>query len=183
MKVNLCAQIHNSSIPPAPAHVFSGSALPLSVEGIPQRLGASEVVGVSVSVTNADGVPMSAPCVRAGDFWYVAFAGSCFEHTGVVNRGVKYIITLKTPPGGTIVWMVAVGDLVVDAATPDAEPGDPTRSYVIRGEDTYHKSDIVDGVQHYKKMELVYDDEMSAWGAEWTGDYILVDGNYTEVEG
>lgn len=53
-----------------------------------------------------------------------------------------------------------------------------------KGEDTYvyFKTDGA-GVKHYKKQVIEYDDDMDDYGAVWTGDYILVNGEYVEVMG
>lgn len=48
--------------------------------------------------------------------------------------------------------------------------------------DLYVKSRIVDGVQHYVKQVMAYDNDMNAWGAEWTGDYVYENGEYKEVK-
>ena len=44
------------------------------------------------------------------------------------------------------------------------------------GGDVYHKSKVVNGVQHYKKEVISYDDDMGDWGASYVGDYIIVGG-------
>ena len=53
--------------------------------------------------------------------------------------------------------------------------------YVVKGEDIYLKSRLVDGVQHFVKMAMEYDEDIG-WGATWGGDYILEGGNYVAVE-
>ena len=45
----------------------------------------------------------------------------------------------------------------------------------------YLPSNLINGVQHYAKQTLVWSDKMNAWGAEWSGDYIIEDGTYKEV--
>ena len=45
----------------------------------------------------------------------------------------------------------------------------------------YLPSNFINGVQHYAKQTLVWSDKMNAWGAEWSGDYIIEDGTYKEV--
>ena len=55
-------------------------------------------------------------------------------------------------------------------------------SFTKKGADTYIKSKVVNGVQHYCLQTMQYDDEMKAWGAIWSGDYILNDqGQFDEV--
>lgn len=54
-------------------------------------------------------------------------------------------------------------------------------NYVTMGADQYIKSEIVDGVQHYKKVVLAYDADMEDWGFNLTGDYILSGSSFVEA--
>jgi Mn-containing catalase len=54
------------------------------------------------------------------------------------------------------------------------------RAYVVKGSDVYLKSEVVAEVQHYVKQVMSYDPEIG-WGADWTGDYILADGEFIPV--
>ena len=57
------------------------------------------------------------------------------------------------------------------------------KSYISKGDDVYIKSYVdSDGVQHYLKQVMSYDEDMAAWGADWQGDYILVDSAFTPAE-
>lgn len=49
---------------------------------------------------------------------------------------------------------------------------------VQKGDVLYVRSKVVDGVQHYVAQTMTYDEDMKAWGADWTGDYVLVDGSF-----
>ena len=42
----------------------------------------------------------------------------------------------------------------------------------------FRSSYNADGVQHFMRETLVYSERQRAWGAEWTGDYIIVGGEY-----
>ena len=84
--------------------------------------------------------------------------------------------------GETQRWKRGCGDFEVVPDTANAEPGDPSASYVVKGGDCFVKSYEDGGVQHYLKQEMQYDAEMAAWGAEWTGDYLLdSSGNFVEA--
>lgn len=183
MIIDLSDQMKISAgLPPKRADVFVNSSLPIALLGIPEKREDGEITAVAVTVTNADAMPTTAPCVKEGDAWRVAFAPSCFPTYGFVERGYKVVATVKTPTGGTMSTTLAVGDVEIKADAPTATPGDPEKSYVVKGSDIYIKSEFVEGEQHYKKQEISYDPEMDAWGADWTGDYILVEGEYIPVE-
>ena len=49
-----------------------------------------------------------------------------------------------------------------------------------KGDDTYIKSELVDGTQHYKKLVIV-NNERIGWAFDLQGDYVLVDGEFQEV--
>ncbi len=61
-------------------------------------------------------------------------------------------------------------------------PSVPTASFQQKGDDeyVYFKTDA-NGVKHYKKQVLQYDEDMEDYGAIWTGDYIVVNNEYVEV--
>lgn len=46
----------------------------------------------------------------------------------------------------------------------------------------YFKSYSRDGVQHYVRQVMSYDEEIG-WGADWVGDYVIVDGKFVEFKG
>lgn len=52
----------------------------------------------------------------------------------------------------------------------------------VGAQGVFFASEVIDGVQHYKKQELRYDEDMEAWGAEWTGDYIYTTGGFVPYE-
>lgn len=162
--------------------VFANSSLPLALVGIPAEREDGETVEVSVSIVNADAQPITAPCEKDGEAWRVAFAPSCFPTYGFVSKGVKVVAILKDKNDARLRSILGVGDLEILSDSAEAQPGDPSKSYQVKGADIYLKSEIVDTVQHYKKQALSFDAEMGAWGAEWTGDYILVNGDFVPVE-
>ena len=183
MKISLKDQAEISpALPMQCAATFTGSALPLEFVDIPGEIGGAAVVAVAVTVTNADGVAATAPCEHAGGVWRVAFAASCFEHYGFVERGASVALTLRDGSGNERGMVLAVGDLEVKRSSPSAAPGDPEKSYQIKGEDIFVKTRVIDDVQHYARQEMSYDAEMGAWGADWLGDYILEDGEFIPYE-
>lgn len=183
MKISLKDQAKISpALPMQCAATFTGSALPLEFVDIPDEIGGAAVVAVAATVTNADGAAATAPCEHAGEVWRVTFAASCFEHYGFVERGVSVALTLRDGSGNERGMVLAVGDLEVKRSSPSAAPGDPEKSYQIKGEDIFVKTRVIDDVQHYARQEMSYDAEMGAWGADWLGDYILVDGEFIPYE-
>jgi len=61
--------------------------------------------------------------------------------------------------------------------------GDTSR-FVRRGEDVYHKSEVISGIQHYKKAEIAFDTDMHDWGFVLTGDYVIGEnGEYVTYAG
>ena len=183
MKISLKDQATISpALPMQCAATFTGSALPLEFVDIPDEIGGAAVVAVAATVTNADGAAATAPCEHAGGVWRVTFAASCFEHYGFVERGVSVALTLRDGSGNERGMVLAVGDLEVKRSSPSAAPGDPEKSYQIKGEDIFVKTRVIDDVQHYARQEMSYDAEMDAWGADWLGDYILVDGEFVPFQ-
>lgn len=183
MKISLKDQAKISpALPMQCAATFTGSALPLEFVDIPGEIGGAAVVAVAATVTNADGAAATAPCEHAGGVWRVTFAASCFEHYGFVERGVSVALTLRDGSGNERGMVLAVGDLEVKRSSPSAAPGDPEKSYQIKGEDIFVKTRVIDDVQHYARQEMSYDAEMGAWGADWLGDYILVDGEFVPFQ-
>ena len=175
MKIDLSRNIDfDATLPIGPVRVFTASVLSLELKGIPSKRGEKKVASVAVTVTNADAQPATAEAVKIGPVWFVRFAATNFENYGTVENGVSVSLVYDDDSREC----VARGQFEVVAATADARPGDPNAAYVAKGDSLYVKSAVVDGVQHYLLQSMVYDAEMEAWGAEWTGDYILVDGEF-----
>ena len=182
MKIPLKEQATMSpALPPLRAVVFVNSSLPLAFVGVPKEREDGEITGLAVTITNPDALPVTAPCEKVGDAWVVYFAPSCFPTYGFVEKGYKVVATIKTKLGTYLPSTLTVGDLEVKSDSANAQPGDPSKSYQVKGADIYVKSQVVEEVQHYKKQVLSYDAEMGAWGTDWTGDYILVDGEFVDA--
>lgn len=179
MKVLLKLQVEaDQTLPPMPVKVYTGSALPLELVGIPAEMAGGKVTGVRVSVTNADGLPLTGECVKVGEEWHTLFAAAGFTNYGFVKQGVRFDVVVDRADGSTAKVIIGVADLEVKAASPSAVAGKPSLDYVVKGDDIYFKSAVVDGVQHYVKQSMKYDPRVG-WGADWGGDYILsADGQY-----
>lgn len=182
MKINLNIQMENMlTLPVMPVGVYTGSALPLEIVGIPAMMAGGVVSGVSVTVTNADGIPVTGAAAAVGGTWMILFAASNFANYGDVMAGIRIDATVERRDGTTAVVTVGVADLNIKAASADATPGTPSNMVMVKGGDIYCKSQMVGGVQHYVKQVISHDPEIG-WGADWTGDYVLgSDGQYVEV--
>ena len=179
MKIDLSRNIDfDATLPIGPVRVFTSSVLTLELKGIPPRRGEKKVASVAVTVTNADAQPATAEAVKIGSVWFVRFAASNFKNYGTVENGVTVSLVYDDDSRE----VVGRGQFEIVAATADAKPGDPTAAYVAKGDSLYVKSAVVGGVQHYLLQSMVYDAEMEAWGAEWTGDYVLVDGEFVAAD-
>ena len=167
---------HDMSLQPLPVKMNTGSALPLEIIGIPSQLGGEDVIGVTVTVTNPDGVSATGAAEFSFGAWRVRFAAALFAAYGTVLRGVK--ISVYTANSTTV---VALADLVVAAANADAVAGNPGAHYQAKGGDTYFKSEVIDGVQHYKRVTIGYNARLGVWGYnDPEGDYILdSNGDFT----
>lgn len=183
MKINLNIQMENRlTLPVMPVGVYTGSALPLEIVGIPAMMAGGVVSGVSVTVTNADGIPVTGAAAAVGGTWMILFAASNFANYGYVIGGVKIDTTVARRDGTTAVITVGVIDFEIKAASANATAGTPSNMVAVKGSDVYVKSRMVGGVQHYVKQEMSFDPEIG-WGADWTGDYMLgSDGQFVEVE-
>lgn len=184
MVINITDQIRISpALPLRRTAFFSGSTLPLELVGIPDKIGSDTVAAVAVTIVNADGMDFSASAVQgACGHWLVAFGPSCFPAYGYVSKGVKITATLQTPAGASRSITLAVGDLDIISDSATARQGDPSNVYVRKGADWFIKSETVGGVQHYKRVVLVYDDDMAAWGFDPQGDYTIgANGDFVEV--
>ena len=182
MKINLNIQMENMlTLPVMPIGIYTGSALPLEIVGIPAMMAGGVVSGVSVTVTNADGIPVTGSAVAVGGAWMALFAAANFANYGDVKCGIKIDATIERRDGTTAVVTIGVADLIIKASSADAMPGTPSNMVAVKGSDLYIKTQVVEGVQHYTKQTMVHDPEIG-WGAEWTGDYILdASGNFVAV--
>lgn len=181
MTISLKEQMKNPSVPLQPVYTFADSSLPVAIVDVPFCREDGLVTGVWMTVTNADGMPCRAPALKCGPAWRVAFAPGVFDHVGFIARGVKIDLVLSDGDGHESLSTAGVGDIDIMPTATNVTPGDASRTFVLKGSDIYCKSEIIGDVQHYKKQAIVFDAEMGAWGAEWTGDYILNDGEYVDA--
>lgn len=159
-----------------PVNVPCGSSRTIGVVGLGSKYGI-KVTGCRIRVTNADGVSLMKECVFDRGVWVVTFPSSHFQNFGSVKNGVVIFVDGTDERGDSQSWIERVGDLKVsDIGVSGAAPGH------MDSHDVYLKSEIVDGVQHYKKEVLVYSERQQAWGADYVGDYILVGGEFTPYE-
>lgn len=178
MKIELLHNIaQDPTLPIGPVRGFTGSSLFLELCGIPPKIGGCDVASVDVSIVNADGAPITGTAERADVIWRILFASSNFATFGNIKNGAKVTAELVRADGTRFATTLGVGNVEIVKGDPSAEPGDPSRAFVVKGDDVYLKSEIVEGVQHYVKQEMEYDPEIG-WGANWTGDYVLVDGEF-----
>ena len=170
------------TLPIGPVRCFTSSALLVELADIPEALGGGTVTDVSVTVVNADGMPATAPASKVGDLWTVLFAGTNFPTYGFTERGIRVQATVTRANSTAYQIVLGLGNLEIVKGDAEAEPGDPSASYVTKGSDVYLKSEVVGDVQHYVKQVMSYDPEIG-WGADWTGDYILSEGEFIPAEG
>lgn len=168
--------------------LLSGSAAAFTILGVPAEFGGITLTGCALQLTNADGTTQTVTCTkktRGGEtVWCVTFPASHFTHYGIVEGGVR-VHGLGLDATETAVDLtLATGNLCIKKDDPTAEPGDLSRGVAYRGEDVFNKAGAPDahGVQHYKKQTLEWSPEMGDWGVVWTGDYILENGQFVEVD-
>ena len=162
-----------------PVGVVCGSARTIGVVGLKSRCGV-KVMGCRIRVTNADGEPMVKTCALDRGIWVATFPASHFQHYGTVKNGVAVFADGVDETGAPTTWIERVGDLKVEPIDADSVPGGET---VVPPADVYHKSEVIDGVQHYKREVLVYSERQHAWGADYVGDYVFVGGAFIEFNG
>lgn len=170
-----------ATMPLMPVRAFTGSSLSLEMAFRAPVVGAA-VTAVKVAITNANNTPATATATRlANGHWAVVFASSNFEEYGFVAKGVKFSATYKLGETTYSDQIIGIADLDIIASSANARPGDPDRSYVQKGDEVFVKSYMEDSVQHFVKQTMEYDEDMGAWGANWTGDYILVNGEFVDA--
>lgn len=152
--------------PIGPVVINAGSALPIDVVDAP-----AGALAVRVAITNADGQQFVLAAQKRGCVWRCVFPGSCFARSGRVSCGVQVIATIVGDEAITF-----VGDFEALAATPGVNPGTGPI-----GGDIYQRTRLVNGVQHYAKQVVAWDEDMAAWSADWVGDYIIVGGVFVEA--
>jgi hypothetical protein len=177
MVIDLRFNTKKTALPLKCGTVFSGSALPVTLIGVPESRGGLRVCGVRVRVTNAAGMPVTAECFIQRGLWRCRFSAANFAVYGFISQGMSVELVLDDGEIET----VGVGDFEVVAANASAVKGEIDGVFMTKGADVYHKSEVVDGVQHYLKQKMVHDPDIG-WGATWIGDYVLTaEGNFVEV--
>lgn len=177
MIINIGWQVkHDPTLQLLPIRNLTGSSLKLDILGAPREYAGETVTGVTVEVVNPDGLATTGEAEYVAGIWRVSFGAALFATYGTVLRGVKF--KLVTASG---IETVAIADLEVKPSSADATPGGADGNYVTMGGDQYLKSEVVDGVQHYKKVEIVYDTDMEDWGFNLTGDYVLSGSSFVEA--
>jgi len=159
--------------PFVPLNVPCGSSRTIGVTGLKSKCGV-KVTGCRIRVTNADGVALTKDCVKDDGIWCVTFPASHFQNYGTVKNGVVVFAVGKDESDNDQLWIERVGDLRVSPVDASSTPG----GTVETPRDVYHKSEIVDGVQHYKREVLTYSERQRAWGAEYVGDYVFIGGEF-----
>ena len=187
MRINLALQLtEDPSFRCPKVRISTGSAFVVELCGIPAYIAGRAVEAVSVTVTNADGFNYTASCAKFLGDWCAAIPASHFGSYGFIAHGLHVSIALAASGGSGSSPSVPAAvttltrDIEIIASSASAEPGDPSKSIARKGDDIYIKTSIVEGAQHYTKMEMVYDARVG-WGATWSGDYVLVDGEFQEA--
>ena len=160
-----------------PVSVAAGSARTLFVKGIPSRFGLT-VTGIRIRVTNCDGEQLTKDCVRTGDVWCATFPPSHFQRYGTVKNGVVVFFVGLDETGAEQMWIQRVGDLRVTSLDESTDPGSVKQTPKA----VYIKTEMIDGVQHYKQEVLVWSERQQAWGADFVGDFVFVSGGFVPFE-
>ena len=167
----ICCDCERPDWPFVPVTVPCGSSRTICVVPPRRRRGAT-ALACSVRITNADGVAMTKECVMADGLWTATFPASHFQRYGTVKNGVAVVLAGKDERGNDETWIARVGDLRVSPIDAGSMPGTGAPR------DVYHRSEVVGGVQHYKRETLAYSERQGAWGAEYEGDYVYRNGEY-----
>lgn len=177
-----CADIPRPDWPPIPVRVPCGSPLTLGVIGLPSSALGVKITGCRIRITNADGVAVSKDCRLVDGAWCATFPASHFQGYGAVKKGLIVFAVGKDETGADQLWILRTGDVRIDPVDASSRPGTPSEQ---PGGDVFRKSDVIDGVQHYKLEKLVYSEEQNAYGLEWYGDYVIIGGEFVpfSVEG
>lgn len=164
--------------------LLSGSAAAISIIGVPRSFAGIAITGVALQLTNADGTTQTLTAHVVGDLWCVIFPASHFASYGIIEGGVRVHALGADESGNAVDLTLATGNLCIRQDDPTARPGELINGVWYRGEDVFNKAGAPDahGVQHYKRQVLEYDADMADWGVSWVGDYVLVNGQFVEVE-
>jgi hypothetical protein len=167
------------AMPLMPVKVYTASALPITLVGLPERIGSGSVAEVTITVVNADGLPITAPAVRDERGWSALFAASNFATYGRTRCGFKVVVTVVDGAARFDV-VYAVADFMVVCSSDEAKPGEKNAGFLRKGDDVFLPTGEVDGVMRYVKQVMVYDGRVG-WGASWEGDYVLQGGEFVKL--
>ncbi len=164
-KNGLFASVKSSSV-----NAEDVSTSKLTLGGLPVYINADLFLVVG------DGEPTVQFYVLGSDIYFKSYMD------GYVQHYVKQVAEHDDEIGWGVNW---TGDYILvdgkfvntETGTSDYDGDGTAEEYYRIGSDLYFKSYSKGGVQHYVKQTMSHDEEIG-WGADWTGDYILVDGEF-----
>ena len=173
MRINI--EPNNLHLPLRAVTCGLNSALRLTLVNIPDEATAVTVT-VPAIVEGAE-TRLACNCTRSGFLWTASLAPNYFP--ALIGRGTYSVIaTIDSQP----TWLGTGDFTVVSTELTGSTPPPGAGIYQKKDDDLYLKTVIINDVQHFAKQDLVWDSDMEAYGLTWTGDYILVDGEFQEVE-
>lgn len=124
---------------------------------------------------NENGETVTGYVLGVADFVVVSLDISPAPSPGLTAYPMRFYVSVPDP--------AHIGDVAVVNNVLSYYDGAAWRSFnnTSKGDDTYIKSEIVDGTQHYKKLVIV-NNERIGWAFDLQGDYVLVDGEFQEAE-
>lgn len=123
VKIDIHAE--NPSFPLQPVEVFEHSAASFTILNVPRAHGKREIGGVTVIVTDVDGVARGVAAVRNGSAWNVTIPESSIGRSGTVANGVMIAANGLDERGAVVpMWILGVGDLTVMRADGSVAPGE-----------------------------------------------------------
>lgn len=170
-----------------PVKIYTNCSVLLRLRGVPMVDSGATVTSVvgDIKLLNGQIQKRDFTWDNASRSWISSIFEGEFRSSGRVASGL--VIKAHGVESGWLerhTWVLGVADIeAYDYSDAAALPFDTPdmASYVQKNDDIYIKSEVIDGVQHYKKQVIVYDSDMESWGAEWIGDYILENGVFVEV--
>lgn len=158
--------------------VWSNSDTRMEIRGVPASMCGLRIDGVAVEATNAEGVVRTVIAQKTNGAWIVTIPAGHVLRYGVAIDG--FVVRILS---GLVSMVVAQGSFCIKRSGAEVLPGTAGDSYVRRGEDVYKYASTDDnGQKHYMLERLAYDAEMEGWGLTWSGDYVLVDGQFVEAK-
>jgi hypothetical protein len=175
---------HTGSYLP-PLRAVSSSSITVLISNVPSRADGVNIESVEIKAVNVRGEVCEVVASKAGGNYIVTLPDTFFSLPGIVRSGLVVVAHGADVGGTTAKWILGIGDVEIIALDTGIVPMPENinaESFTKKGADTYVKTKVVNGVQHYCLQTMQYDEEMKAWGAVWSGDYILNDqGQFEEV--